>query len=48
MLRPLAEGRPARLHRYDWLAGEFAETVTGRGALSEADLSDLLAYLKSL
>lgn len=28
LLIPLAEGRPGSYRRYDWLAGEFAETVT--------------------
>jgi len=27
LLTPLAEGRPGGYRRYDWLAGEFAETV---------------------
>jgi hypothetical protein len=27
LLMPLAEGRSGRYRRYDWLAGEFAETV---------------------
>ncbi len=27
VLRPLAEGRTARFHRYDWLAGAFAAWV---------------------
>ena len=28
LLSPLAEGRAGSYRRYDWLAGEFAETVT--------------------
>lgn len=28
LLTPLAEGRAGSYRRYDWLAGEFAETVT--------------------
>ncbi len=28
LLGPLGEGRTGRYRRYDWLAGEFAETVT--------------------
>lgn len=28
VLRPLAEGRPGGYHRYDWLAGRFADDVT--------------------
>ena len=28
LLTPLGEGRPGSYRRYDWLAGEFAETVT--------------------
>jgi uridine kinase len=28
LLIPLAEGRPGSYRRYDWLAGEFTETVT--------------------
>jgi hypothetical protein len=27
LLSPLGEGRPGSYRRYDWLAGEFAETV---------------------
>ncbi|MDQ2838134.1 MAG: uridine kinase [Actinomycetota bacterium] len=28
VLAPLAAGRPARYHRYDWIAGRFADWVT--------------------
>jgi hypothetical protein len=28
LLTPLGEGRPGSYRRYDWVAGEFAETVT--------------------
>ncbi len=28
LLSPLGEGRPGSYRRYDWVAGEFAETVT--------------------
>lgn len=59
LLRPLGEGRPGRYRRYDWLAGEFAETVTvdpgsllvlegvGSGASRFGDLHTVLVWVEA-
>jgi len=59
LLTPLAAGRPGSYRRYDWLAGEFAETVTvepvrllllegvGSGASRFAPLQTLLVWVEA-
>lgn len=59
LLRPLAEGRPGRYRRYDWVAGAFAETVTvdpapllvlegvGSGGRAHADLQTVLVWVSA-
>ncbi len=58
LLRPLAEGRPGSYRRWDWLAGDWAETVTvpptsllvlegvGSGSLAHADLITVLVWVE--
>lgn len=57
LLRPLASGAPGSYRRYDWLAGEYAETVTvepvpllvlegvGSGSRAHADLTTVLTWV---
>lgn len=57
LLGPLAEGRPGSYRRYDWLRGEYAETVTveptpllvlegvGSGSSETAGLASVLVWL---
>ena len=59
MLRPLAQGRPGSYRRYDWLIGDWAETVSvepspllvlegvGSGARRCADLCTLLVWVEA-
>ena len=59
LLRPLAAGRPGGYRRYDWLACQYAETVTvaprpllilegvGSGSLEVADLQTLLVWVEA-
>ena len=59
LLAPLAEGRAGSYHRYDWVAGEFAETVpvepvpllvlegVGSGASRFAPLQTVLAWVEA-
>jgi uridine kinase len=59
LLTPLAEGRPGSYRRYDWLAGEFAETVpvepvpllvlegVGSGASRFAALCTVLVWVEA-
>jgi uridine kinase len=59
LLMPLAEGRPGSYRRYDWLAGEFAETVpvdpvpllvlegVGSGAVRFASLRTVLVWVEA-
>jgi uridine kinase len=59
LLRPLADGRPGGYRRYDWLAGDFAETVVvepvpllvlegvGSGAARLDDLRTLLVWVEA-
>jgi energy-coupling factor transporter ATP-binding protein EcfA2 len=59
LLMPLGEGRPGSYRRYDWLAGEFAETVTvppvpllvlegvGSGAGRFSPLRTVLAWVEA-
>jgi energy-coupling factor transporter ATP-binding protein EcfA2 len=58
ILRPLAEGRPGSYRRWDWHAGEWAETVpvepapllvlegVGSGSLGHAELITVLAWVE--
>lgn len=60
LLTPLSEGRPGSYRRYDWLAGEFAETVTvepvpllllegvGSGASRFGALHTVLVWVEAL
>ena len=59
LLRPLAAARAGTYRRFDWLAGEFAETVTvgpapllvlegvGSGAATYAELCTLLVWVEA-
>jgi uridine kinase len=59
LLRPLAAGEPGAYRRYDWLAGEYAETVAvppapllvlegvGSGSLVVADLVTVLVWIEA-
>lgn len=59
LLGPLADGRPGSYRRYDWLRGEYAETVTvspvpllildgvGSGSRQVADLATVLVWLEA-
>jgi uridine kinase len=59
LLTPLAEGRAGSYRRYDWVAGEFAETVSvepvpllvlegvGSGASRFADLQTVLVWVEA-
>jgi uridine kinase len=59
LLGPLAEGRPGSYRRYDWLRGEFAETVVlepvpllvlegvGSGARAYAEHCTLLVWVEA-
>ena len=59
LLTPLGHGRAGRYRRYDWLAGEFAETVTvdpvpllvlegvGSGSSRFADLQTVLVWVEA-
>ncbi|MET0999022.1 MAG: 4-amino-4-deoxy-L-arabinose transferase, partial [Marmoricola sp.] len=59
LLLPLAEDRPGAYRRYDWVAGEFAETVTvdptpllviegvGSGAARFAELVTVLVWVEA-
>lgn len=59
LLRPLAEGRPGRYRRYDWVAQAYAETVivdpvpvlvlegVASGSLAHADLVTVLVWVSA-
>jgi hypothetical protein len=59
LLTPLGEGRPGSYRRYDWVAGEFAETVAvppvpllvlegvGSGASRFASLQTVLVWIEA-
>lgn len=59
LLRPMLAGRAGSYRRYDWLAGEYAETVTvppgpllvlegvGSGSLVVADLVTVLVWIEA-
>jgi uridine kinase len=59
LLTPLGEGRPGSYRRYDWVAGEFAETVdvpptpllvlegVGSGASRFAPLQTVLVWIEA-
>jgi len=59
LLRPHASGRPGSYRRYDWIAGEYAETVVvppapllvlegvGAGSLVIADLVTVLVWVEA-
>jgi uridine kinase len=59
LLRPLAEGRPGSMRRYDWVAGAYAETVVvepapllvlegcGSGAGAYADVRTALVWVEA-
>jgi uridine kinase len=59
LLRPQVSGRPGSYRRYDWLAGEYAETVVvppapllvlegvGSGSLAVADLVTVLVWVEA-
>ena len=59
LLRPHASGQPGTYRRYDWVAGEYAETVVvppapllvlegvGAGSLAIADLVTVLVWVEA-